>query len=182
MDNKFTRWDVKVHHPIERCDGTVATGQCPYNKINGTNFCPMHGYNSREGVVSEEISRNYRLRRWQKRVNEFADHDQVKSLREEIGILRMTLEEVLLKCEDATDLLMMSQRISDTIMKIEKLVVSCDKLENRMGLLLPKRAVIQLAAEYVQIISDYIEDTDIIEQISQKMLEATDTVQVIEET
>lgn len=177
MNNKFTRWKIDIHDPSERCEGTVQTGQCPYIKINNTNFCPMHGYNTSEIVRAENIKRNYRLNRWQERVNSFADSDLIKSLREEIGILRMIMEEILNKCEDATDILMMSQRISDVAMKIEKLVVSCDKLEGRMGMLLSKRAVVQLAGEYVQIISTHVTDPDIIEQISEAMLQATQEVE-----
>jgi hypothetical protein len=179
VNNKFTRHNDKIHDPIERCEGTVESGQCPYNKIEGTNFCPMHGYNNPQTVVINEIKRNYQLRRFKERINDFADNDQIKSLREEIGILRMCMEEILNKCEDSTDLLMASHRIADLAIKIEKLVVSCDKLESRMGLLLSKRAVIQLATEYVQIINTYITDPEIIENISNKMIHATRRIEVL---
>lgn len=173
MDNKFTRWRDKNNHPNERCIATVKTGQCPYCKIDHTDYCPMHGSNKGSIAQNEETKRNYQLRRWKNRVNDFADNDQIKSLREEVGILRMVMEEILNKCEDSTDLLMASHRISDTAMKIEKLVVSCDKLENRMGQLLSKRAVVQLAGEYVQIINNYVTDPDTIEHISEEMIDAT---------
>jgi hypothetical protein len=178
MDNKFTRHNDSIHHPSERCEGTVETGQCPYNKIEGTKFCSMHGYNKPNDAVVTEIKRNYQLRRFKERVNDLADNDQVKSLREEIGILRMCMEEILNKCEDSTDLLMSSHRIADLAVKIEKLVVSCHKLESGMGMLLSKRAVIQLAGEYVQIINNYITDPEIIESISDKMLIATRKIEV----
>ena len=171
MPNKFVRWYVDKDDPSERCEATVAFGQCPYKKHLKTNFCPMHGYNH-----VPDYKRNYQLARWQNRVNNFADNDQIKSLREEIGILRMVMEEILLHCNDATDILMASQRISDTALKIEKLVVSCDKLENRMGMVLSKRAVIQLAGEYVQIINNYVTDPDIIEQISSQIVEPTERI------
>lgn len=178
MDNKFLRHNDSIHHPSERCEATVKTGQCPYNKINNTNFCPMHGSNSTSIKANGEVRRNYRLGRWKQRVGELADHDSIKSLREEIGILRMVMEELLNKCEDATDLLMTSHRIADVAMKIEKLVVSCDKLEGRMGMLLSKRSVVQLAGEYVQIINNYVTDPDIIEQISEQMITATEKLDV----
>lgn len=173
MDNKFTRWRSLEHHPVERCVATVKAGQCPYIKVDNTDYCPMHGSNKGVITKNEEVKRNYQLQRWKSRINSFADNDQIKSLREEIGILRMVMEELLNRCEDSTDLLMTSHRISDVAMKIEKLVVSCDKLENRMGLLLSKRAVVQLAGEYVQIINNYVTDPDVIEQISEEMLNAT---------
>lgn len=173
IDNKFERWDVKLHHPKERCEATVKSGQCPYKKARGTNHCEMHGANSGENARRVEVARNYRLQRWQQRVGELADNQSIKSLREEVGILRMLLEEMLNQCETSLDLLLYSQKMSDLVMKIEKLVTSCDKLENRMGLLLDKNSVLQLAATYVQIINNYVPDPDIIESISQEMAQVT---------
>jgi len=171
--NKFVKWDRLKHHPSERCESTINTGQCPNCKSSGTNHCVLHGANS--GVMSRDGSavRNYRLRTWQKRVGEMADSEGIKSLREEVGILRVILEEMVNQCNDSLDLLLYSQRMSDLVMKIEKLVVSCDKLENRMGLLLSKDSVLQLAATYVQIINNYVADPNVIEQISEEMMQAT---------
>ena len=174
MDNKFTRWNDKIHHPNERCESTVKSGQCPFLKIQGTNKCVMHGANKTSLVHKNEVKRNYQLKRWQQRVAELADSDTIKSLREEIGILRMVMEEILNKCDDSFDLLMNSQRISDVAMKIEKLVVSCDKLEGRMGQLISKRAIIQLASDYVRVINNHIQDPETIEAISVELLEATE--------
>ena len=138
----------------------------------------MHGAN--KGLIEhqKEVKRNYQLREWKRRVEDFADSDQIKSLREEIGIMRLVMEEMLNRCADATDLLMFSHRIGDAAMKIEKLVVSCDKLEGRMGLLLSKRAVVQLAGQYVQIINNYVTDPEIIDQISMEMIQATKEIDI----
>jgi hypothetical protein len=177
-DNKFERHNKSIHHPSMRCDAVIATGPCPYNKHENSNFCPMHGYNNNTPTSHVE---NYRLQRWQQRVSDFAQNDQVKSLREEVGILRMTLEEMLNKCSDSTELMLYSARISDLVLKIEKVVVSCDKLENRMGLLLNKRSVLQLAQTYVQIINTYIEDPETIEKISEEMISVTKEVSNVSE-
>ena len=172
-NSKFTRFNIKIHDPNERCKSTVKDGQCPYLSNPNTNYCSMHGSNSTEIKLQEETKRNYRLKRWQQRVNEFASNDQVKSLKEEIGILRMMLEEMLNKCEDTTDLMLYAHRISDLILKIERVVVSCDRLEHKMGMLLSKDAVLQLAGTYVNIINNYVTDADTIEQISEEMVKAT---------
>jgi hypothetical protein len=172
-DNKFTRWDVKIHHPNERCTATVKASQCPFCKEPGANTCVMHGANSGKESTNDAAIRNYRLQTWKIRVGEMADSSGIKSLREEVGILRVILEEMMNKCIDSTDLLLYSQRMSDLVMKIEKLVTSCDKLEGRMGLLLGKDSVLQLSATYVQIINNYVEDPLIIEKISEEMIKAT---------
>ena len=175
-DNKFVRHNYLIHKLDERCEATVKSGQCPYCKAEGTSYCPMHGSNSGRNAHTAEVIRNYRLQRWKSRIDEFADNDQIKSLREEVGILRMMMEEMLNKCTDTTELLLYSHRIADLAMKIERLVISCDKLENRMGMLLSKSAVLQLAGTYVSIINTYVKDIDVIEQISVEMLEATKAI------
>lgn len=177
IDNKYVRWNPNVHSPSERCEGTVATGQCPFCKIQGTNYCYTHGANKKQESDNAKAIRNYRLQRWQSRVGELADNPNIKSLREEVGILRVILEEMLNQCKDSMDLLLYSHKMSDLVMKIERLVVSCDKLENRMGLLLSKDSILQLAATYVQIINNYVQNPELIELISQEMLVATDKIQ-----
>ncbi len=121
----------------------------------------------------QEALRNYRLGKWKARVGEFADSQGLKSLREEIGILRVILEEMMNQCNDATELLLFSVRMADLVMKIEKLVASCDKMEGKMGLLLSKDSVLQLASEFVEIINGEIEDMEVIDRISMKMMQAT---------
>ena len=177
-ENKFVRWDVKIHHPSERCEGTSqATGQCPFNKVEGSKYCMRHGGAMVAVNKKKEDSRNYNLGKWQARVGELADHDGIRSLREDIGILRIVMETMLNQCKDGTDLLLYSSRISDLVMKIEKLVTSCDKLEGKMGLLISKESVLQLASVFVQIIADHVDDPEVIDVISMKMMQATMDVQ-----
>jgi hypothetical protein len=176
-ENKLARWDPLIHEAKERCEATVTTSQCPRLKAGGTNYCTAHGANKAIEKQQAETQRNYRLGRWQKRVGEFADNGGVKDLREEIGILRMILEEMYMQCSDSMDLLLYSQRMSDLVMKIEKLVSSCDRLENRMGMLLSKDSVLQLAACYVKIINTYVIDPEIIENISREIVEVTEKLE-----
>lgn len=178
MDSKHIKWNEAKHHPRDRCEATLTNGQCVNCKVSGADYCVTHGANSQLQRVNGEAVRNYRLKRWQQRVGEMADSSSVKSLREEVGILRVILEEMVNKCEDSLDLLLYSQRMSDLVMKIEKLVSSCDRLENRMGLLLGKDSVLQLAATYVQIINNYVVDPEIIEKISREMVVATEQLEI----
>jgi len=175
-ESKFIKWNGAKHPVSDRCIATLKNGQCINCKVSGSDFCVSHGANSQLGTTNSEVVRNYRLQRWKQRVGEMADSNSLKSLREEVGILRVILEEMMNKCKDSMDLLLYSQRMADLVMKIEKLVSSCDKLENRMGLLLGKDSVLQLAATYVQIINNYVTDPDVIENISQEMLAATEQI------
>ena len=168
---------TEVDDPKERCQADTQNGACPYKQVPGSQYCPRHGGNKALEAQNKGAIRNYRLTRWKQRVGELADSDGIKSLREEVGILRMILEEMLNQCKDSTDLLLYSHRMAGLVLNIERLVVSCDKLENRMGLLLSKDSVLHLAATYVEIITTHVSDPDIIEQISQKMVEATARIQ-----
>jgi len=141
----------------------------------GANHCARHGGNMAN--PKEKHLRNYRLTKWKNRVGELADSQGIKSLREEVGILRIIMEEMLNQCEDATDLLLYSSRMADLVMKIEKVVISCDKMESKMGMLLSRESVLQLAGEFVSIIADQVDDMEVIDAISMKMIQATLRIQ-----
>src|SRR2546421_361414 len=82
------------------------------------------------------------IAKWQTRLDEFADNDKIKSLREEIGVLRILLEETMSRCHDTNELLLYSNKISELVIKIEKVVASCHRLENATGMLLDKSAAL----------------------------------------
>lgn len=177
ITNKFQRWDPLVHEAKNRCKGHSAQyGTCPYLAAEGSDYCVRHGGGLSDRLEKKEAIRNYHLTKWQARVSQLADNESLKSLREEVGILRLVLETMLDHCSDAQELIMFSSRISDLVIKIEKLVVSCDRMEGKMGQLLGKDSVLRLAAQYVEIIHEHVEDPNIIDIISTKMIQATVTL------
>jgi len=158
----------------ERCQGACASGQCHFKRIKGELYCPMHN-GLRTSIKKKEDLRNYRLQRIQTRVNEFADNSQLKSLREEIGIQRLLLENLLNKyVQTDEDLLLYSDKISSLVQKIESLVVSCHKLERSTGELLEKRAVVNISVQLIEILSSEIKDASLIERISDRLTEVID--------
>lgn len=167
IENKFSR----VEDPADprRCQAVHKNGQCLYVAMEHSNFCPMHGGNKAGEALRKNIKRQYDLAKWQNRMEEFADHDQVKSLREEIGLLRVMLETIVQQCKDANQLILWSSKIADLVMKVEKLVVSCNRLEANMGLLLDKSAALHLAGQMVEIIGKHITDPDAIDGISNEI-------------
>lgn len=167
-DNKFERVAADSPH---RCQATVKYGQCPFKQIEGCQFCPMHGGASQLNALKAESQRQYRLAKWKDRLGEFADNDQVKSLREEIGILRILMEETMNMCKTSDDLLLYSGKISDLALRIEKVVSSCHRLEASTGMLLDKTAALHLASVIVKIISDHVTDEDAIDKISSQIIE-----------
>jgi len=161
----------------ERCQGRCANGQCPnkgLRKSDGTvyPFCKVHGGYSSEASENKENYRNYQLTKFQARLQRHATSPQIKNLRDEVGILRMMLEEKLNHCSDANDLIMQSGAISDLVLKIEKLVGSCHKLEGSMNQLLDKQAILQFASEVITEISTEIRDAVVLDRITGKLMAA----------
>ena len=124
---------------INRCQASGLNGQCPFASEEGQEYCPRHSSKKTKFDQDKRAVRNYRLGQYQARVDEFADNDKIKSLREEIGILRMTLEQIVGSCKSNTELIIYSGRISDIVVRIEKLVSSCHRLEVASGELLDKQ-------------------------------------------
>ena len=153
----MAQYDVKrAPHPADpnRCQSRRGdSDQCMNLALPGSKYCPVHGGNKAAEVKAAEASTNYRLTIFKARVQEFATNPGVKGLREEIGITRLVLEEVLNNCNDHNDLLMSSSKISSLVRDINTLVGSAHKLESSMGLLLDKMAILQLGQEMVEIIS-----------------------------
>lgn len=156
-----------------RCGENSKQGQCVYKGLPGTDppRCAKHNAIQAAAANRKEF-RNYRLTKWQARMEAFADNDKVKSLREEIGILRILLEENLNRCQSAMDIVLYSGKISDLVIKIEKLVASCHRLEQSTGMLLDKSAVINLTNNVITIIGNNIKDDSILSTISDQILDA----------
>lgn len=167
-DNKFVRCAPDAPN---RCQGSYTHGQCPYTAVDGSKYCPMHGGHAALKAAEAQRKRLYNLAKWQDRIGEHADHPQAKSLREEIGILRILLEGVMGMCKDQNDLLMYSNKISDLTMKLEKLVSSCHRLEEKTGMLLDKHAALRIATQVVNIIGMHVEDPDVLESIGIQIAE-----------
>ena len=129
---------------------------CYNKKMEGSTRCQLHGGNLILERTNKANIRAYRLHKWKERLNEFCDSDTIKSLREEIGIARITLESILNQCADDFDLLIAAPKISMMLKNIESLVSQCNKLEDKLGYTLDKSAAINLAEQIVQIISEHI--------------------------
>lgn len=176
IDNKFER--CKEDDP-QRCQTVGMHGQCPYKATEHSKYCPRHSGAAGESNHEANQVKSYRLAQWQARVNEFSEHSQVKSLREEIGIARMLLESIILQCQDPQTLLLFSNKISDLVTRIEKLVTSCHRLEVSTSMLLDKSAALHLASTIVEIVTRYVTDAEAIEAISAEIITSIATQQVV---
>lgn len=163
IDTKFER--ISRPDDPRRCQNVMRTGQCQYVAVEDSTFCHMHQGRSKFEAM-KKITNAYRLAQWNERVAEFTDDDQLKSLRGEIGILRLTLEHVVIQCQTPTDLMIHSAKIGDLVSKIDKVVTSCSRLEVTSSNILDKSAALSLAASLVEIISQHVPEdkTDLISE------------------
>ncbi len=151
MDPDWTR--VPEGHP-DKCE----TQGCLILRMKGSRFCAAHGGNKGAEAAAKESLKNYRLGKWkfQKQVAEKAGSSELKSLTEEIAILRQIIQEHLMACEDETDLILKSGPISDLITKVNTLVMNCNNIDKSLGNLIDKEKVVLFAKVVVDIITPHI--------------------------
>ena len=164
---------TRISHPgdPEQCQGHGTHGQCPYKAMPGTTYCARHGGVAQQKKQESTRVHDYRLQTWQARMEHFACSDKVASLAGEIGVLRLILEETLNQCTTSTDLMLNSTRIADLASRIERLIVSFDKISTKGANLLTKGAALNLAGQIVDIISAHVTDSVAIDKISDGIID-----------
>lgn len=162
--------EQKLIHVAEdaanRCEVSHAHKQCPYGVIPGTKRCPRHTGGHLVPLVKQQEIDTYRLGVFQERVRQFATDPRIKGLRDEIGILRLVLEQLFNKCEDAHDLLIASSKIGQIVSQIKDTVVAASRLEAALGQTIDKVQAMQLAEAIINVIVTHVEDPDLLELIS----------------
>jgi len=160
-----------------RCQGVNSRGQCDNEAVQlpdgsfGAN-CLAHGGNKQIESAKAKSVRNYQLTQFKARVDQKLESDSIKSLREEVAILRMVLETQLNTISDENELLMCSGKIADLVQKIDKVVNSCHTLEKGMSELLDKAAILRYASTIIEILDEEIKDKDAVSRVAERMVEA----------
>jgi len=160
---------VDAPDSVDRCQGVAKFAQCMHRVVTGSKFCPMHGGAGIAAAAKVAEARMYTLAKWQARLGQFADHSQLKSLNQEIALARMTLEAIFNKCDDEHAVIMASGRIGDMLTRIEKLVVSAQRIEKATGQLLGKGSILQIAGEIVNIIDKHVADKSIVNTMANEI-------------
>jgi hypothetical protein len=157
-------------HP-NRCQGMGKGNQCCFFAVEGGTNCLMHGGGKQLASIRAKNLKNYQLTMFRARLERHSGSTEIKSLRDEIGILRMIMEERLNRCKDETDLILQSGPIADLVVKIDKLVSSCHRLEGSMGELLDKTSILQFANVIISIIGDEVGDyPEVMNKVADRIL------------
>lgn len=144
-----------------RCQGGRGrTGQCIMARVEGSLYCPSHGGNSALVAANESRKFEYRAGLFTQRVKEAAGSENIKDMRQEVGVLKMLIEERLCSCTNVSELLIQAGPIGDLTVKMQKLVKQITEYDIAHGNTLDKNQLIQFAESFVFIASRYIKDED----------------------
>lgn len=139
-----------------RCQGSDSMGQCRNLAIDGAAFCPACAGRAHLGLV-EKNRQQYLLTnpRFRARLESLSSGEEIKSLRDEIAIARMLVEELLNKVKD-DEVSMVSGRVNALLLTIERLVSRAHVIEQNLGQLLQKIAVLKLMQTVCEVITEEV--------------------------
>lgn len=152
-----------------RCQAIFRNGQCPYGACQDSKYCVMHGGHSGLLNGKKRATHDYKIQLWQDRVDELVDSSHIKNLRGEIGILRMTLEQILNQVKTPAQFPIFSDKIQSVARDLKGLVESCQKIEERNKELLSKTEVFNIADAVIALVSEYITDPDQLAEAGDKL-------------
>lgn len=164
-----SKFEVCAEDDPKRCQSNIRTGQCHYKAVEGSQYCLRHGGHVAEKQRSSENVSNYRLSVWQTRLNEMRNSEGIKSLRDEIGLSRIVIENIVNLCKTDNDLLMHHSKLNQSVLTMEKLITSCQRLEERNSYLLDKDQLFVIVDSITKIISEYVTDPDKMSEIGTKI-------------
>lgn len=147
-----------------RCKMSAGPSQCENVALQGSDCCAKHGGVDRTNAQSTRL---YLLAKAdsQKRLLQLADHEEIRSLREEIAIIRMLIEGRMNLIKSDNDLLIQSGAINSLVLTVERLVKSAHTIEQNLGILLSKSAVIALGQTICKIIVEELDGIERYEEI-----------------
>ena len=139
-----------------RCKGNTRDGQCRNQAEPGSDLCAACGHDRSH----EYERRQYFLTKaeYRKRLAELSDHDDVKSLRDEIAIARMLIEERLNGIQGQGDLMAACGPLNQLLLTVERLVKSAHVLEQNLGLLMSKETAMRLASRLGEIVIEVLRE------------------------
>lgn len=168
----------RVRDPADpnRCRGAAPSGQCWNRAEPGSNYCRAHG-----GVSTQEETdmRGFLLAKAEDRAR-FAQIDSelepVRQLRETIIMTQMLMEKRWNNMKDDNDLLRDTPALNTLFLTMERLIASAHRIEQNLGALLARNAVIELAKQMVAIVVDELEGIEnyelVIDRITTRLIDA----------
>ena len=166
--------DILATCPEDQCQSSDERGNlCRLKRTPGLDYCAKHG-----GVHNQRhLMYNYKLTKYKASISDKSNSDFILSLREEIGIARLTLEEIVNQCGNAVDLIMYQPKIVQLVQTIQKTVESCQRVEEKTNNLLSKTTLLQFADELIGVITEHVTDPNIRAIIADQIMIKLDRIE-----
>ena len=152
-----------------RCKFSYPHEQCWREAEHGSDFCLAHGGKSTEQA---EDKRHYYLAEVdnRRRLSELSGNGQVESLREGIGLVRMLIEKQMNAAKSDAETLSSCGSINNLLLTMSKLIKDCHALEQSLGDLLSKQAVVRLGQSICEIVIEELRGIEGHEEIIDRIV------------
>ncbi len=147
------------------------------SKYGESPYCARHGGNSIDINGRAKEKRNYYRTKWASRIGEKANSPNVKSLKEELGILRVVMEEKLSQCADTYELNLESPAIASLALQIERIVSSIHNIDLKMAI--TQENVTAIIDVIAVVLTDNIKDKDVLEKINADISKGISSLETI---
>ena len=145
---------VNTKDDPRRCHGALPGGQCLNISVEGTHHC-LECANT-DSVAAGRQQYLLTKPRFQVRMAELGRAEEIKSLRDEVAIARMLVEERLNKINNDQDLFSSCGAINTLLLTIEKLVSRSHILEQNLGQLYHKSTIVQMMQAFVSVVDEEV--------------------------
>ncbi|MEN6367713.1 MAG: hypothetical protein ABFC88_12955 [Thermoguttaceae bacterium] len=161
-----------------RCKGSSADGQCLNVAADGSDYCL--------GCGGVDHGPARRLRRYylaqadvELKLALTAEGDDLKSLREEIRLVRRMVIETLNAAKTDIEKINAYSKVNTFLLTLERLMKTCHQLDQSMGSLIAKPALIRLAKRLCEIVVNGMDGVPDYERRCDEML--PQIIQAVEE-
>jgi hypothetical protein len=139
-----------------RCRGTTKVGQCWNIAVDGAEYC--EACSGRDLVLANRRSYQLTNPKYHARFIELSEDEDIKSLREEMALIRVLIEERFNQIQDSNDVAQHSGAISSLVLTLERLRTRSHIIEQNLGQLLHKTTVAKLVREFIIIVNEEVRE------------------------
>lgn len=163
---------------MARCEFNRSTGQCTEEALPNDKFCSLHTRLDPE----KNQKRLYNLLKfkYRSRYEEIGDHEALRSLRDEVAISKMMLEENLNSIQNDSEFAAARGNLAQQLVTVEKLVSAMIKMEVNLGTLISKPTLLKIASDIVRILLEELKDVPghelIIDKVSLGIMKTINSV------
>lgn len=147
------KFEVVPRDDPNRCQANDKKEQCMFRAVQDGK-CPRHM--GRYATVQKERIRKYEIEQYNNRIKHFADDGDIKNLREEVAILRMTLENLLNQARTAELLNIYADRIKGLVGAIKDVVLACHKMDTSTNALIGKDIIFNMTQTFIEIVGSKV--------------------------